>query len=213
MYLGLGIVARFGLGGRDIPDWFEQSAVVEPIHPFEGGKLDGFERPPRATPMDDLGLEQANHRLGERIIVGISNATDGGFDTCLGETLGVADADVLRPAVGVTDKTAAGERAALVQGLLQGIEHEVGPGGARHTPAYDPAREDVDHEGGVNEATPGRHVGEVRDPQSVRARGLELPVDPVERLLLTLRGSRGQNLAALEQIEARSPVALAHDEL
>lgn len=145
--LGLGIVAGFGLGGRNIPDRFEQSAVVEPIDQFERGVFHGFEASPRAAPMDHLGLEQANHRLGERVIVGISDATDGGFDTCLGETLGVADADVLRPAVGVTDETAAGERAALVQGLLQGIEHEVSPGGARHTPAYDPAREDVDHEG------------------------------------------------------------------
>ena len=55
--LARGIVARLGLGGRDIPDWFEQSAVVEPIHPFEGGVLDGLEAPPWAAPKDDFGFE------------------------------------------------------------------------------------------------------------------------------------------------------------
>ena len=69
------------------------------------------------------------------------------------------------------DEAAAGEGPALVQRLLQGIEHEVGAGRARHPPADDPAGEDIDHEGHVDEARPGRDVGEVRDPQHVRARG------------------------------------------
>ena len=57
MHLGLGIVTRFGLGGRDIPDGFEQTAGVEPVDPFEGGELDGLEAPPWAAPMDDFGFE------------------------------------------------------------------------------------------------------------------------------------------------------------
>ena len=67
MHLGLGIVARFGLGGRDIPDRFEQAAGVEPIDPFECGELDGLEGTPRPTPMDHLGFEQAVDRLGQSI--------------------------------------------------------------------------------------------------------------------------------------------------
>ena len=43
MDLGLGRVARFGLGTRDIPDRVEQAAGVEPVAPFEGGELDGLE--------------------------------------------------------------------------------------------------------------------------------------------------------------------------
>jgi hypothetical protein len=39
----LGIVARFGFSGRDIPDGFEQAAGVEPVNPCEGGELDGLE--------------------------------------------------------------------------------------------------------------------------------------------------------------------------
>ena len=122
--------------------------------------------------MDHLGLEQADDRLGESIIVRFPDAADGGFDSCLGEALGVADADVLRPAVGMADETAAGEGAALVQSLLQGIEHEVRPGRARYAPADDPAGKNVDDEGRIDEAAPGRDVGEVGDPQPVRVGGL-----------------------------------------
>ena len=50
-------------------DRFGQRAVIEPIDPFEGGELDRLEALPRAAPMDHLGLERADHRLGESIIV------------------------------------------------------------------------------------------------------------------------------------------------
>jgi len=77
--------------------------VIESVHPFEDGDLDGFERPQQATPMNDLGPEQSDDRLGERMFVRVTDAAEGGFDTCLGEALGVADADVLRPQVGMAD--------------------------------------------------------------------------------------------------------------
>src|SRR4051812_30555988 len=70
-------------------------------------------------------------------------------------------------------------RLAIVERLLQGIEYELGPGRTRHPPAHDPAGEDVDHESHIDEARPGRHIGEVAHPQGVRPRRRELPVDPV----------------------------------
>ena len=63
----LGVVAVFGLGGRDVADGLEQAAGVEPVDPFEGGDLDGLEAAPWPEPADDLGLKQADHRLGERV--------------------------------------------------------------------------------------------------------------------------------------------------
>jgi len=110
-----------------VADRLEQPAVIEPVHPFEGGVLNRLERAPRPAPIDHLRLEQADHRLGQSIIVAVADAADGGFDARLGEALGVADAHVLRSAVGMADQAAAGEGAALVQGLLQSIEHEVRP--------------------------------------------------------------------------------------
>lgn len=71
---------------------------------------------------------------------------------------------------------------ARVQSLLQRIEHEVGLHRTSDPPAHDMSREDVDDEGDVDEALPGRDVGEIGHPQVVRAISLELPVDPIQRV-------------------------------
>jgi hypothetical protein len=101
-----------------VADRFEQLAVVELISPLKGGILDRLERLPRAAPMDDLGLEQHDDRLSQSIIVRVSDAADGGLDACLGEALGAKNAHELRSAFGMADKAAAGDRTALVQGLV-----------------------------------------------------------------------------------------------
>ena len=46
--------------------------------------------------LDHLGLVEAVDRLGEGVVVAVADAADRGLDACLGEALGVADADVLR---------------------------------------------------------------------------------------------------------------------
>jgi len=51
--------------------------VVEPIDPFQGRELDGFEAAPWSTPVDQLGLVETVDGFGERIVVGISNTADG----------------------------------------------------------------------------------------------------------------------------------------
>ena len=48
-----------------------------------------------AHPMDDLGLEQAHHCFGERVVVRISHTADRRLDAGLGEPLAVFDRDVL----------------------------------------------------------------------------------------------------------------------
>ena len=60
--LARGIVARLGLGGRDVPDRLEEALVVEPVHPLEGGVFDGFKAPPRATAADDLRFGLASKK-------------------------------------------------------------------------------------------------------------------------------------------------------
>jgi hypothetical protein len=51
--------------------------MVEPVHPFERGELDGFEGPPWSTSMDELCLVKAVDGLGERIVVAVADAADG----------------------------------------------------------------------------------------------------------------------------------------
>jgi hypothetical protein len=62
-----GVVVFLGLGWRDVADRLQQPAIVEPIDPFQGRELDGFERPPRPAPMDDLGLVETVDGLGQSI--------------------------------------------------------------------------------------------------------------------------------------------------
>ena len=69
--------------------------MVEPVHPFEGGELDGLEAAPWTGTTDDLGLEQADHRLGEGVVIGVPDAAHGGRDAGLAETLAVANGQVL----------------------------------------------------------------------------------------------------------------------
>jgi hypothetical protein len=60
-----GIVVLLGLGRRDVADGLQQPAIVEPIDPFQRCELDGVERPPRPTPMDDLGFVETVDGLGQ----------------------------------------------------------------------------------------------------------------------------------------------------
>jgi hypothetical protein len=63
--------------------------------------------------------------------------------------------------------------------LLEGIEAELGPKGLRALPADDHAGVDVDDEGHVAKARPGRDIGEVRHPEPVRLRSAEVALDEV----------------------------------
>ena len=115
----------FGLGRRDEADGLEQAAVVEPVDPREGGELDGFEGAPRPLPADHLGLEEADHGLGEGVVVAVADAADRRRDAGLGQALGVGDRDVLDAAITVVDEPAF-DRPAGVQRLLEGVEDEAG---------------------------------------------------------------------------------------
>src|SRR3954451_7809802 len=90
------MVLRLGLDGWDVADRLEEAAIVEPVHPFEAGELDGLDAAPRASTSDDLGLEQTDHRLGEGVVIGIPDAAHRGRDAGLAEALGVANGQVLR---------------------------------------------------------------------------------------------------------------------
>jgi hypothetical protein len=75
-----GVVLFFCLCRRDIPDWFQKTAVVEPIDPFEHGELHGFEVAPRSPSMDDLGLVKTIDRFGQSVVVTVANASDRRLD-------------------------------------------------------------------------------------------------------------------------------------
>ena len=57
----------FELGWRDVAVGFEEAAVVEPVDPFEGGVFEVVEAAPGAAVADELGLVEADDRLGEGV--------------------------------------------------------------------------------------------------------------------------------------------------
>ena len=90
-----GVIVLLGLGWRDVADGLQEQPVVEPVHPFQGRELDGFERPSRPAPMDDLGLVETVDGLGQSIVIAVAHATHRRLDTGVGQALGVFDRDVL----------------------------------------------------------------------------------------------------------------------
>lgn len=79
----------------------------------------------------------------------------------------------------VTDQAAIAPRLTGIEGLLQGVEHEVGPHRIADSPARDAPGIHIDDEGHLQPALPSRDIREVADPQLVGPLCSKLPVDPV----------------------------------
>ena len=106
---------------RANPRW-----VVEPVDPFEGCVFDGFEAAPWTATMDDFSLEEAVDRLGQGIVVTVTDAAYRGFNARLCQLFDVFDGQVLRAAVRMMDQPLALDWATFVDGLFEGIKHEPG---------------------------------------------------------------------------------------
>ncbi len=91
----LRIVERFRLSWGDVSDRLQKPMVVEPGDPFERGIFDGLPAFPWPSTMDHLGLVEAIDRLGERIVVSVSDTPDRSFDARLGQAFGIADRNIL----------------------------------------------------------------------------------------------------------------------
>src|SRR3954447_12859097 len=87
----------------------------------------------------------------------------------------------LPTAITMMDEAAAPDGPALVQSLLQRVQHEAGVSRAGDTPADNPPRKEVDDEGDIDKTGPRREVGKVGHSQGVRMRRFELPIDAIER--------------------------------
>lgn len=68
----------------------------------------------------------------------------------------------------------------VMKGLLRGIENEAGMGGPARSPSDDATGIGVDDESHVDEADPGRDIGEVGDPQPIRP-VRKMAIDLIER--------------------------------
>jgi hypothetical protein len=69
--------------------------MVEPGHPFQRCQLDGLPCFPGAT-MNQFGLVQTVDCLSQCVVVAVATATNRGLDARFGQSLAIANADVLR---------------------------------------------------------------------------------------------------------------------
>jgi hypothetical protein len=96
--------------------WFE------PVHVVQGGGLDLLAGAPGRAGLDQLGLVQPEHRLGQRVVVGVAHGADRGLRAGGGQPLGEGDGGVLRSRIMVVYQPGQAAPAAALtgpDGLLQ----------------------------------------------------------------------------------------------
>jgi hypothetical protein len=132
-------------------------------------------------PSDGKGLrpEQSDRRL--RVVIA----------TSIVEVLRRPLESALAPTIAVVNEPATPDRTTLMQSLFQGIEDKARMSRARHPPANDTPGIGINHKGDVDKAGPGRDICEVRHPEHVRPRRLELPVHPIGRARRRTIADRG----------------------
>ena len=71
-----------------------------------------------------------------------------------------------------------------------------------HCPADDASGPHIQHDGEIQETRPGRHIGDVGDPESIRTLGAEAPVDLVQRAIrLGVCDGRGDELRRRQALQ------------
>ena len=126
--------------------------VVVPIDPLQGGHFHRVAIAPWSLAADHLGLEQADDRLGHRVVVGVAHRADRGLRTDLGEPFGVANRGVLGPASEWWTTPGSSVRsAAAARSNLQRVRGQVGIHARRAAPPGDQPRVDVDADRHVDE--------------------------------------------------------------
>lgn len=155
----------------------EITRISKPVDPLSGGQLYLLDGPPRLAWFDQLGLVEAVDGFGQRVVIGAADGTHRGLDARFGQAFGEPDRGVLRSPICMVDNSFQIEYTFLLagpDGLFDRVEHHGGCHGRCHSPAQDPPGVGVDDEGDVGKSRPGRHVGQIGDPQPVRCRRPEL---------------------------------------
>ena len=91
----LTVVGCLEFGRWDIAAGLEEPPMVEPVEVFERGDLDLLDGPPRPTRLDQLGLEQPDHGLGQGVVVGVADRPNRRVDARLRQAFGVGNGCVL----------------------------------------------------------------------------------------------------------------------
>ena len=193
----LSVVGVLEVGGWDVAAVLVEASVVEPVDPLGGGDLDVVDALPRPSRLDQFGLVETVDRLCKGIVERVADRPHRGGDAGLGQPLAVAQRRVLGSSVAVGHhrvKRACIDRAGALagpDGLLEGVQDELGGHRGAAPPAQDPAGVGVGHERHVHPSGPGAHVGHVHHPQPVRRGRREPAPDQVLGAVPGRVGDRG----------------------
>ena len=89
------VVVGFVFGGWGVVEFAVKSSVVEPLDVGECLDLEVLRVAPGTAPADEFALVETVHRLGERVVVVVTDGPDRGSGTDLGEAFGVENRGVL----------------------------------------------------------------------------------------------------------------------
>src|SRR5262245_50262609 len=142
--------------------------------------------------VNDLGLEQSDDRLGQRVVIRVADAADRWLDARLFQALSVTNREILAAPVAVMNYSL-GVRASP-QSLLKRIQDQFSAHRASDAPTDDAARKHIDDESHVDEPRPGRDVREIGDPELIRPHGGELALDQICRIIRLVSADRGSAL-------------------
>ena len=79
------------------------------------------------------------------------------------------------------DEAATAGRPSVMERLFESVQDKVGMRRSAGPPADDPSRVGVDDEGDIDEAGPGRDIGKIGQPKTVRRGSVELSVHMIQR--------------------------------
>ena len=160
-----------------------KASVVEPVDVGECGELDVVEAALGAFRVDELPLVERVERFGHRVIEAVALGSDRRDDGVVGESLGVANAEILDSAVAVMRqlRQIRALAATVEHGHLECVDRQIAAQRPRGLPADDHARVDVDDERDVDPTRVCFDVGQVGDPQPVRCRRPKLALDQIGR--------------------------------
>jgi len=97
-------------------------------------------------------------------------------------------------------------RSPLPQRHLDGFDNQLRPQVFGHRPTNNPATIDIEYDGQIEEAHPGRHIRDVRDPEPIGSRGSKVPPHQVRRGDGIRRPAcRARPFASVTTVQPRDP--------
>lgn len=199
----LPVVVCTSFCGRNGSDGFEQSPVIEQVHPFQRSQFNGLPDSPAQAPANELLLVRPVDGLGQCVVAVVAPSIFRCHHVHLDQVLAIVDQQVLRVSLTVKSQRTGACRLMSVPRLLQSVKHEFRLHCGAHKTDDDASGEHVDNEDYIQSSLSGRNTGEVR------RLGLTGPIGPESSIdlflcarLVVITGRRVHHLATYHAAQA-----------